>query len=489
MKIQIKSASHEKAQHNCYIYPIFSDSKITSHPKALQPLIKQLKASKKLTGKTTDCVIFPNPSLKKPAFIGFIGLGKKASFNEEEARVSFGNVIRLASSYSIKKCTFSCPLTTDSEINAFLKGGIEGAILGSYTIAVSKEDSTPNSVETCEFILNTKRISSTHTSLAEKAVAIAEGQNIARQLANTPANLLTPDVLKDFCANHFKKTSVKIDIINAKDAAKMGMNAFLSVAKGSTQEPFMLVFNYSPVKNQKPIALVGKGVTFDSGGISIKPSLGMGDMKGDMGGAAAVIGAMTTIAKLKPEQNVIAITPLVENMPSGGALKPGDVITAKNGKTIEVLNTDAEGRLILADALCLAVEKGAKEIIDIATLTGACSIALGRSASAILGNRKPLIAAFSKISEKTGERVWELPLYDDFLELLNSDVADIANANEDRLAGTATAAKFLEQFVSKTPWIHLDIASVMKNAATQGYKIKGMGGAGARSLAEYILSK
>jgi leucyl aminopeptidase len=263
------------------------------------------------------------------------------------------------------------------------------------------------------------------------------------------------------------------------------MNAFLGVAQGSVEPPFMLILKYLPQKGKKAKALVGKGVTFDSGGISIKPSAKMNEMKADMSGAAAVLASMVAISHLKPAQNIVAVMALTENMPSGSAQRPGDVISAMNGKTIEIINTDAEGRLVLADALCYALTLNVSEMVDIATLTGACSVALGDVASAILGNDQALIDRFLSISQQTGEKLWQLPLYDEYNDYMKSEVADLANASENRLGGTCYGAKFLEAFVDKTPWVHLDIASMMHYAKASGYQVKGMSGVGVLNLVAY----
>jgi leucyl aminopeptidase len=249
----------------------------------------------------------------------------------------------------------------------------------------------------------------------------------------------------------------------------------------------MLVLTYKAASCD-PVALVGKGVTFDSGGISIKPSKGMSSMKADMGGSAAVMGTFRAIDRLKPKAHVIGVIPLAENMPSHIAQRPGDVITAMNGKTIEVINTDAEGRLILADALCYAVSKKVSMIVDIATLTGAAAISMGNESAALLGNNDEIINGFLDRCEETGEQLWQLPLFDSFLDYIKSDIADLMNAAEGKGAGTSTAAKFLEQFVNKTPWAHIDMAPMMQSYKTQGVLVKGMSGYGVRTLTRFIES-
>jgi len=286
-----------------------------------------------------------------------------------------------------------------------------------------------------------------------------------------------------------KGSGVDIEVIDSKAAQKLGMGMFLGVAMGSQQPPYMVVMRYKGgAKSQKPVALVGKGVTFDSGGISIKPAGKMGEMKGDMSGAAAVLATMGVVSALKPKKNIMAIVALTENMVSGAAQRPGDVVTAMNGKTVEITNTDAEGRLVLGDALCYVVKEGVSEIVDIATLTGACSIALGDVAAAVLGNDQALVQRWLDISAQTGERLWQLPMYYEYMDYMKSEVADMVNAFEGRLAGTCTGAKFLEQFVEDTPWVHLDVASMMHFDKTNGYTVRGMSGVGGRNLVRYVLS-
>ena len=263
----------------------------------------------------------------------------------------------------------------------------------------------------------------------------------------------------------------------------------MGVDKGSEQPPRLIVWTYSgSKKSDSPIVLVGKGVTFDTGGISLKPNKGMIDMKNDMAGSAAVISQMMILGRLKPRINVVGIIPAVENMPSGKALKPSDVITASDGQTIEVLNTDAEGRLILADGLCFARKFKPKQIIDIATLTGAVKYALGTKAAAILGKDEKILKRLYEAGQITGEKIWQLPLWDEYYEQIKSDVADMKNTGG-RPAGTITATAFLSKFVGDTPWAHIDIAAVDNQEGVHPYQPKGATGFGTRLLGEYLLSE
>ncbi|MFH1386834.1 MAG: M17 family metallopeptidase, partial [bacterium] len=292
----------------------------------------------------------------------------------------------------------------------------------------------------------------------------------------------------------FGSLSKKIAKINGLkyaclDPREEGMEALWSVAKGSDEPPCVVVMEYrgNPSSKEK-IALIGKGITFDSGGISLKPSKSMDEMKTDMAGAAAVLGVMSLLADLKPKKNVLAVIPLTENMPSGHATKPGDVIGSLAGYTIEVTNTDAEGRLILADAVTYAKKKGATKIIDIATLTGGCIVALGDVATAIIGNDQTLINKIIKIGNDCGQRMWQLPLYDEYKENLKSPLADIKNTSGTGKAQTASGAAFIEKFIGDTPWAHLDIAATSYLDKARSYLPQGASGVPVRTLIEFLNS-
>ena len=266
------------------------------------------------------------------------------------------------------------------------------------------------------------------------------------------------------------------------------MGALLGVARGSNQAPKLITLSYKGNEHfEGSIGFIGKGVTFDSGGISIKPSEGMGEMKDDMAGGAAVMAALGAIAQLKPKVNVTAIIPATENLPSGTALKPGDVLKAMNGKTIEVISTDAEGRLILADALSYAVKQGLSPLVDSATLTGACCVALGTLYSGIFGNDQGLVDKVLKAADRTGERLWQMPMPEEYKEQNKSEIADVKNSG-DRYGGAITAALFLAEFVDNTPWVHLDIAGTASSSKESGYMVKGATGVGVRTLVELALS-
>ena len=310
---------------------------------------------------------------------------------------------------------------------------------------------------------------------------------LARNLANQPANVATPVYIKDFVVKHFKNfTNCTVEIYDRQNLKKMGMNAILAVAQGSYNEPYLLVIKYQTPEAKKSIALVGKGVTFDSGGISIKPAANMHEMKFDMSGAATVIGAMDFIVNSKPHLNVYGIVPLVENMPGGRAIRPGDVIKSYSGKTIEILNTDAEGRLILADAINYAVREFKPGIvIDFATLTGACMVALGDKRAGVFSNSENLRQALFEAGEDSGDLVWPMPTDDIYHKELESDVADIKNIGS-RWGGAITAAKFLEFFTEDTAWAHIDMAGTANDVKHVDFLGKGATGFGIRLLAAAV---
>jgi leucyl aminopeptidase len=315
-----------------------------------------------------------------------------------------------------------------------------------------------------------------------RGTILGEAVNFARRLAITPANDMTPSILAAEATAAAKGASIDIEVLDEERARKEGMGSFLSVAQGSSQPPKFIVMRYDGDPGSKELlALVGKGITFDSGGISIKPADRMEEMKYDMSGGAAVIATMSALGKLKPKVNVVGIVPATENMPGGKATKPGDIVKAMNGKTIEVINTDAEGRLVLADGLCYARKLGATKIVDVATLTGAVVIALGHAAAAAVSNDDAFAKDFLAVVKPTGERFWQMPHYDDYSAQMKSDIADLKNTGG-RAAGTLTAAAFLRAFVEKTPWIHLDIAGTAYLDNESAWQAKGPTGMPVRSF-------
>lgn len=438
----------------------------------------------------------------------FIGLGVSQELTLERLRSIGGNVwsklVAEKSKSAIVYCeSFLDPKSSQFEksISKWVRAFAEGLILNAYQFEKYKSK-TENSEDQASknasdlpseilFLIQDKTIKNEIDQQLSQVTAIAEATRVTRDWSNEPSNFGTPD----FYANEAKKLSrqsgLKVRVLGRAGAEEEKMGLFLGVAKGSSREGKLVILEYHPPKAAhatKTIALVGKGVTFDSGGISIKPSARMEEMKHDMTGAATVMGAILLAAKWKVPHRVIAVMAFTENMPDGSAIQPGNILTSRSGKTVEVINTDAEGRLILADALDFTQDFKPDVVIDVATLTGAVSIALGKHCCAVLGNDEKLIQALKKSGESCGEKIWELPLFDEYLEDLKSDYADLRNSANDSYGGTIRGAIFLKQFIRKgIPWAHLDIAATAYNVSHVSYFPKrGASGAYVRTLADFI---
>jgi leucyl aminopeptidase len=366
----------------------------------------------------------------------------------------------------------------------------EGSVLGAYRYLKHKTRDTDDRPELASVTIvehEPARVNLARPAV-ERGVVLGEATNFARDLANEPSNLLTPTELARRAVEMAAAAGLDVEVLEQPDMERKGMGSLLSVARGSAQPPKLVKLAYRGRAGEGyDLALVGKGITFDTGGISIKPAQNMEAMKADMTGAASVIAAMQAIAALRPSVNVLAVAPCTENMPGGNASKPGDVVRAMNGKSIEIINTDAEGRLVLADALCLARELGARRIVDVATLTGAVSIALGDICYAVLTNNDEFAAQLEAAAAAAGEKTWRLPMFKEYDDLVKSDVADMKNAGA-RGAGTIMGAKFLQQFVDDTPWVHLDIAGVDMMEKDRGWVSKGASGYSVRALVNLALA-
>jgi leucyl aminopeptidase len=333
--------------------------------------------------------------------------------------------------------------------------------------------------------LVTQKSSDATARAVERGRVLGECTNVARQLANEPSNHLTPSLFAERAAAISREAGLSVDVLDEKELAKLGMGMLLGVGQGSHEPPKLVVIRHAPAgAPARPVlGLIGKGITFDTGGISIKPAEGMERMKDDMAGGAAVIGAMRAIATLNAPIKVVGVIPIAENMPGGHAIKPGDVLKSASGKTVEVLNTDAEGRLILGDALWYAQKIGATHLVDIATLTGAIMVALGKFTSGLFGTPPAWTEHVRAVAERAGDRCWTLPLYEEYRDLLKSDVADMVNT-AGRYGGAITAAMFLKEFTGGLPWAHIDIAGTAWVEDVRPYIPKGAAGIGVRTLAE-----
>lgn len=406
-----------------------------------------------------------------------IGLGKEEEFSIEKLReVSMEIAKKIKKS---KNITISLPINRTNEL-AEVQAITEGLILGSYKFDKYKSEKEENLIETITICVeeNTEDV----ILASKKGEIFANATNYARNLSNEPAQVATPTKLAELAQNI---PNIECKILEAQECEEMGMGAFLAVGKGSSQPPKFIHMSYKCGNPSQKIALIGKGITFDSGGYDIKPASSMINMKDDMSGAAAILGIMNAVAELKPNIEVHGIIAACENMVSGKSYKPGDILTAMNGKTIEVDNTDAEGRLTLADALCYAENLNVDKIIDVATLTGACLVALGHFASGIMGNNNELIEEIQECAQKVGENYWQLPLWDEHMDSLKSDIADMKNTGS-RYGGASVAAAFLNNFVKDTKWAHLDVAATaFLEKPYKGFS-KGGTGVSVRTLLELV---
>ncbi|MEO0165256.1 MAG: leucyl aminopeptidase [candidate division WOR-3 bacterium] len=457
--------------------------------KALDGAITEMIKKEEITGKLGETAVFPTFGKLKASKVMVVGLGKSDKFGIEEIRKASGSAAMAAKRAKAKK--------VGTILHGAGIGGIdpevasqalsEGTLLALYEFNVYKKVENNKGIEEFYIVEMDKNKIGNIKKGVHLGTILAQSQNIARDFTNEPANNLTPEKfekkVKDIIKDLGLSEKIKITVMDKKEIEKLKMGALLSVAQGSENEPRFIVLRYENSKGPL-ISLIGKTVTFDSGGISLKPSEGMGAMKGDMTGGGVVFATTLALARADAKVNLLTIIPAVENMPSGKASRPGDIVRAMNGKTIEIISTDAEGRMTLADALCYAEKEGAKTIVDIATLTGGCAIALGEITAGVMGNDQELIDKLLAISKNTGERMWQLPLFEEYDEKIKSDVADIKNSGG-RLASPITAGMFLKHFVEKAKWVHIDIASKEFAEKDRFYQPRGATGFGVRTLFEF----
>jgi leucyl aminopeptidase len=419
-----------------------------------------------------------------------VGLGARSRLSPEAVRVASGRGAKVAARLKAKTVRVFLP---DEQIGEReIQAASEGFVMGSYKFdryrTSSKEDKSAPGLTSVEFVTVAAKEKTAKEALA-LGTRVGEAVNWARDLVNEPAGVMTPTRLADEAKACAKEAGLKITVGSRADIQKLKMGMFLGVAQGSAEEPRLIRLSYVPsnpkAAKEAPVALVGKAITFDSGGLSLKTAEGMVDMKTDMAGSAAVLGAMRVIGTLKPPFPVTAYIGACENMPSGTAYRPGDILISRLGKTVEITNTDAEGRLVLGDILAWANEDKPSAIIDLATLTGACMIALGHYIVGAFADDDSLIGEVLGASEVAGEQLWRLPIADVKKEALRSEVADMKNSGE-RYGGALNAAGFLREFVGETPWVHLDIAGPSQSPKERSYYIKGATGVGVRTLVEFV---
>lgn len=450
--------------------------------KAVQQAAAELISSGDVTGKIFEASWLHKPAGLKAKRLLLIGGGKAKNFSSTELRKVAGAAVRALKPRSLRSLAFGVPEQAAAE--DAVKAVIEGALVGNFDPDTYKSDRKDQSVNSLTVVA-----SGNQTALQkamDEARIIGESQNFTRELVNEPSNRMTPTILGKRAQEMCKEVGLKCEVYGADKIKELKMGAFWGVAQGSDEPPALIVMRYEPAgAAEKPVlGLVGKGITFDTGGISIKPADGMEKMKYDMAGGATMIGVMRAIALLKPKVKVIGIVCATENMPSGKAQKPGDIQTAMSGKTIEIINTDAEGRLVLADGLCYARQLGCTHLIDAATLTGAVVVALGYANAGVFASDDNMYQKFSQAAGDAGEKMWRLPLGDEYLEAMRSQIADLQNTGG-RWGGASTAAAFLQEFAEDTPWIHLDIAGTAWMEDSKPWIAKGPSGIAVRSLIEF----
>jgi leucyl aminopeptidase len=441
--------------------------------------VNDIYSTGEFSGKPCETAILFRPAAFKAKRLVLAGAGRREAFDASGARKAAGTVARALKSKSLRKLHILSP--------GHVQAVVEGVLLGDHEPDQLKTD--PKKSDTRIESLTIVSDGANVQAEIARASIIAESQNFARTLTNEPANRLNPQVLAERARQMAAEVGLECEVLDEPRMKQLGMGALLGVAMGSDVPPALIVLRYVPknATSQDHLGLVGKGVTFDTGGVSIKPADGMEKMKYDMGGGAAVLGAMRAIARLKPGVRITALIPTVENMINGRAQRPGDIVTSLSGKTVEVLNTDAEGRLILIDALTHALRLGCTHLVDAATLTGAIVVALGHLHVGAFTNNDEMLARVMAASREAGERMWHMPLDDDYKDYLKSAFADLPNIGG-RWGGAITAAKFLEEFVEKKPWVHLDIAGTAWLDDAKPWMAKGPSGVPVRTFVQLAMS-
>jgi leucyl aminopeptidase len=460
--------------------------------RALGGSLRKLLQSKEFEGKANDVLLYHTQGSVSAKRLILVGLGKKKDVTLETIRQAMGTAAKRARQAKAGSLTVVFPTVTPAGMSSVevAQAMVEGAILGSYQFTVYRTAAAEHAVEGMKILIPQKGQLKQVSEGVRRGIATAEATVFVRDLCNHPSNVLTPTRVAEEAKAIAKAEKISIKILEQKEMERLGMGALLGVARGSQEPPKFIILEYNGAKkkDERPVVLVGKTITFDTGGISLKPAENMEHMKADMTGGAEVLASIRAAARLKLPLRLISILPVAENMPGGRAMKPGDVVTTLSGKTVEVQNTDAEGRLILADGLAYAMRYKPAALIDIATLTGACVVALGQFAIGMFGTDQALKEQVRKSGQKAGERVWEMPLWEEYFEQLKSDVADMRNIGG-RGGGMITAALFLSKFVGDCPWVHLDIASTDWSERERAYVPKGPTAIGTRLLLQYLIDR
>jgi leucyl aminopeptidase len=469
---------------------------------AVSKATDRVMASGEFKATLGETLLLHTPGGLKAERLLLIGLGKVKTLSADEIRKGAGTAVRAAKPLGLHEIAIAFPedhALSDEHSDALpyrliSRALVEGAVVGEIDYDTYKSDRQDRSVQKLT-ILSRQMEKLAGTEIQEgfnEGLIVAAAQNFTRSLVNEPGNILTPTVLGERTATMCGEMGLKCEVYSTDKLLELKMGAFYAVTRGSAQPPALIVMTYEPAggvaKDAPVLGLVGKGITFDSGGISIKPAEGMQKMKYDMAGAGAMIGAMRAIAQLKPKVKVIGVVCSAENMPDGNAFKPGDVVTAMSGKAIEIVNTDAEGRLVLADGLHYAKTLGCTHLINAATLTGACVVALGMLNAGLFSNDDATCEKFQAALTVSGEKFWRLPCTDDYKDQIKSQIADIMNTGKNRWGGATSAAMFLKEFAGETPWVHLDIAGCAWNEESKPWLPYGPTGIAVRSIVEWVRS-
>jgi leucyl aminopeptidase len=496
MKLELQSAAPSTLEDELLV--IFAADQNTSKDKDAEPEVAILTPdesvrhavgpvlqSKEFKAKANETLLLHRPEGLKAARLLLIGLGSVTRVSVHDLRKAAGTAVRFAKPRSIRSLAILPP--ANFGVAQSCRAIAEGAILADFDSDTYRTDRRDQSIASVAVLVSDADKKGAEIGLRD-GVVVAESQNFARALINEPGNRMTPTVLGQRASEMAREFGLQCEVYGAEKLHELKMGAFWSVAQGSDEPPALIVMTYEPsgAPAEPVLGLVGKGITFDTGGISLKPADNMEKMKYDMAGGAAMIGAMRAIAQLKPKVKVIGIVCAAENMPSGKAQKPGDIQIAMSGKSIEIINTDAEGRLVLADGLFYARQLGATHLIDAATLTGAVAIALGQVNAGVFSNDDPTYARFAAALETSGEKFWRLPVEDEYRDQIRSSIADIQNTGLTRYGGATNAAMFLREFVDETPWVHLDIAAVAWLDTEKPWLAKGPSGIGVRSIVEWV---
>ncbi len=494
MEFAIKSLSAEKYRTACAVVGVFESKRLSASAQALDKqsngLLSSLVKRGDIDGKLCQTLLLhhiPNTSCER---VLLIGCGPEDEIGDAQYRKIVNKVINTLKETPAREAVFHLVELDVNERDAYWKVRqtveLTRSALYRFDQLKSKKDGKPYVLNTLTLNIANRADVSVAERAARESAAIADGMDLAKNMGNLPGNICTPTyIAKQAKALQKEYKTIKVNVLDEEAMAKLGMGSLLAVSRGSDEPAKLITLEYQGGnKNDRPIVLVGKGVTFDTGGISIKPAATMDEMKYDMSGAASVLGTLCACAQLQLPLNVVGVIPTTENMPGGSAIKPGDIVTSMSGQTIEILNTDAEGRLILCDALTYSERYNPDVVIDIATLTGACVVALGKVACGLLGNHPPLVQDLLKAGQTSGDRAWEMPLWDDYQDQLRTNFADMANIGG-RDAGTITASCFLSRFTKKFQWAHLDVAGTAWHSGEQ----KGSTGRPVPLLTQYLIDR